>query len=62
VGGFSCRSREFNQKQSNASEKEAAIQQMVVWFASTQGGQRPSRSAVFEKLTPFYRRFFSDEN
>ena len=43
-------------------KKEAAIQQMVSWFASTQGGQRPSRSAVSEKLTPYYRRFFSDSN
>jgi hypothetical protein len=43
-------------------KKEAAIQQMVSWFASTQGGQRPSRSAVSEKLTPYYRRFFSDGN
>jgi hypothetical protein len=43
-------------------KKEAAIQQMVSWFASTQGGQRPSRSAVSEKLTPYYRRFFSDKN
>jgi hypothetical protein len=25
-------------------------------------GQRPSRSAVSEKLTPYYRRFFSDSN
>src|SRR5262249_54316147 len=40
-------------------KKEAAIQQMVSWFESTQGGQRPSRSAVSEKLTPYYRRFFS---
>jgi hypothetical protein len=43
-------------------KKEAAIQQMVSWFASTQGGQTPSRSAVSEKLTPYYRRFFSDTN
>ena len=40
-------------------KKEAAIQQMISWFESTQGGQRPSRSAVSEKLTPYYRRFFS---
>jgi len=43
-------------------KKEAAIQQMVSWFESTQGGQRPSRSAVSEKLTPYYRRFFPDKN
>jgi hypothetical protein len=43
-------------------KKEAAIQQMLSWFASTQGGQRPSRSAVSEKLTPYYRRFFSDKD
>jgi hypothetical protein len=43
-------------------KKEAAIQQMVSWFESTQGGKRPSRSAVSEKLTPSYRRFFSDKN
>ncbi len=43
-------------------KKEAAIQQMVSWFASTQGGQTPSRSAVSEKLTPYYRRFFADKN
>jgi hypothetical protein len=43
-------------------KKEAAIQQMVSWFESTQGGKRPSRSAVSEKLTPYYRRFFSDKN
>lgn len=39
-------------------KKEAAIQQMINWFENTQGGQRPSRSAVSEKLTPYYRRFF----
>jgi hypothetical protein len=43
-------------------KKEAAIQQMLSWFAGTQGGQTPSRSAVSEKLTPYYRRFFSDRN
>jgi hypothetical protein len=43
-------------------KKEAAIQQMVSWFENTQGGKRPSRSAVSEKLTPYYRRFFSDKN
>ena len=43
-------------------KKEAAIQQMVSWFASTQGAQTPSRSAVSEKLTPYYRRFFSDRD
>jgi hypothetical protein len=41
-------------------KKEAAIQQMMSWFESTQGGKRPSRSAISEKLTPYYRRFFSD--
>jgi hypothetical protein len=45
-----------------SQKKEAAIQQMVSWFASTQEGQTPSRSAVSEKLTPYYRRFFSDKN
>jgi len=43
-------------------KKEAAIQHMLSWFASTQGGQTPSRSAVSEKLTPYYRRFFYDKN
>jgi len=43
-------------------KKESAIQEMMSWFASTQGGQSPSRSAVSEKLTPYYRRFFSDQN
>jgi hypothetical protein len=43
-------------------KKEAAIQQMVSWFESTQGGKGPSRSAVSEKLTPYYRRFFSDKD
>ena len=43
-------------------KKEAAIQHMVSWFARTQAGQVPSRSAVSEKLTPYYRRFFSDKN
>jgi hypothetical protein len=43
-------------------KKEAAIQQMLSWFASTQGGLSPSRSAVSEKLTPYYRRFFSDRH
>jgi len=43
-------------------KKEAAIQQMVSWFETTQGGKRPSRSAVSEKLTAYYRRFFSDKN
>jgi hypothetical protein len=41
-------------------KKEAAIQQMLSWYASTQGRQAPSRSAVSEKLTPYYRKFFSD--
>jgi hypothetical protein len=39
-------------------KKEAAIQHMVSWFENTQK-QKPSRSAVSEKLTPYYRRFFS---
>lgn len=39
-------------------KKEAAIQLMVSWFETTQN-QKPSRSAVSEKLTPYYRRFFS---
>lgn len=39
-------------------KKEAAIQLMVSWFETTQK-QKPSRSAVSEKLTPYYRRFFS---
>jgi hypothetical protein len=42
-------------------KKEAAIAQMMGWFERTQGGQRPSRSAVSERLTPYYRRFFSDK-
>jgi hypothetical protein len=42
-------------------KKEAAIQQMVSWFENTQA-QKPSRSAVSEKLTPYYRRFFSDRH
>ncbi len=40
-------------------KKEAAIQQMISWFASTTG-QKPSLSAVSEKLTPYYRKFFSE--
>ena len=43
-------------------KKEAAIQQMVSWFGNSPGGQVPSRSAVSEKLTPYYRKFFSDKN
>jgi hypothetical protein len=43
-------------------KKEAAIQLMISWFESTQAGQTPSRSAVSEKLTPYYRRFFPDKN
>ena len=39
-------------------KKEAAIQLMMSWFENTQK-QKPSRSAVSEKLTPYYRRFFS---
>jgi len=39
-------------------KKEAAIQHMANWFETTQK-QKPSRSAVSEKLTPYYRRFFS---
>jgi hypothetical protein len=39
-------------------KKEAAIQLMVSWFENTQK-QKPSRSAVSEKLTSYYRRFFS---
>jgi hypothetical protein len=46
----------------DASEKETGIQQMLSWFESAQGGQKPSRSAVSEKLTPYYRRFFSDRH
>jgi hypothetical protein len=42
-------------------KKEAAIQHIIGWFASTQTRQVPSRSAVSEKLTPYYRRFFSDK-
>lgn len=42
-------------------KKEAAIQHMMSWFETTQGGRKPSRSAVSEKLTPYYRRFFSDK-
>jgi hypothetical protein len=43
-------------------KKEAAIQHMIGWFASLNEGQLPSRSAVSEKLTPYYRRFFSGLN
>lgn len=43
-------------------KKEAAIQQLTSWFESTQGGQRPNRSAVSEELTFYYWRFFSDKN
>jgi hypothetical protein len=42
-------------------KKEAGIQQMLSWFESTQGGKKPSRSAVSEKLTPYYRRFISEK-
>ena len=42
-------------------KKEAAIQHMVSWFETTQR-QKPSRSAVSEKLTPYYRRFFSSSD
>ena len=38
-------------------KKEAAIQLMVSWFENMYK-QKPSRSAVSEKLTPYYRRFF----
>jgi hypothetical protein len=38
-------------------KKEAAIQLMVSWFEETHD-QKPSRSAVSEKFTPYYRRFF----
>lgn len=41
-----------------SQKKEAAIQLMINWFETTQK-QKPSRSAVSEKLTPYYRRFFS---
>lgn len=41
-------------------KKEAAIQYMITWFASTPNSPVPSRSAVSEKLTPYYRRFFSE--
>jgi len=43
-------------------KKEAAIQHILSWFASTEGGEVPSRSAVSEKLTPYYRRFFFGSN
>jgi hypothetical protein len=43
-------------------KKEAAIQHMMSWFENTPGGKKPSRSAVSEKLTPYYRRFFSNKN
>lgn len=42
-------------------KKEAAIQQMLSWF-ETAHNQKPSRSAVSEKLTPYYRRFFSPKH
>lgn len=42
-------------------KKEAAIQHMLSWFESTQEGKKPSRSAVSEKLTPYYRRFISEK-
>jgi hypothetical protein len=42
-------------------KKEAAIQQMLSWFETTQGGRKPSRSAVSEKLTPYYRRFILEK-
>jgi len=44
------------------AKKEAAIQQMLAWFAENSAGQTPSRSAVSEKLTPFYRRFFAPKD
>ena len=40
-------------------EKEAAIQLMVDWFERAQGGKPPNRSAVSDKLTPYYRKFFA---
>jgi hypothetical protein len=42
-------------------KKEAAIQHMLTWFESTQEGKKPSRSAVSEKLTPYYRRFILEK-
>jgi hypothetical protein len=42
-------------------KKEAGIQHMLSWFESTQGGKKPSRSAVSEKLTLYYRRFISEK-
>jgi hypothetical protein len=42
-------------------KKEAGIQQMLSWFESTQGGKKPSRSAVSEKLTLYYRRLISEK-
>ena len=41
-------------------KKEAAIQQMLSWFENSHQ-QKPSRSAVSEKLTPYYRRFFAGD-
>jgi len=43
-------------------KKEAAIQHMLSWFETTEAGKKPSRSAVSEKLTPYYRRFISDRS
>lgn len=42
-------------------KKEAAIQHLLSWFESTQEGKKPSRSAVSEKLTPYYRRFILEK-
>lgn len=44
------------------AKKEAAIQQMLAWFAETSADQTPSRSAVSAKLTPYYRRFFAPKD
>jgi len=41
-------------------KKEAAIEQILTWFKTTQN-QNPSRSAVSEKLTPYYERFFKSD-
>src|SRR6516162_4109923 len=62
MGGFHVEVADLINRGQMPQKKEAAIQQMLSWFASTQGGQRPSRSAVSEKLTPYYRRFFSDKD
>lgn len=54
--GFHLAVAELVKDGSLPQKKEAAIQQMQDWFVR-EHGQKPSRAAVGERLTPYYSKF-----